>query len=99
MVCKFCGTEMERTFSFEKGKGYSSMECPNCGKHTSKKEITYTDEGNVVLAANKDGVPYLMYGNEGNIVKPKKKRKNKNNKHNKAVNQVGVKRATGSCVE
>lgn len=49
MVCKHCGAEMERTFSFENGKGYTSYRCINCGNNTRKKDIVYSKNGKVIF--------------------------------------------------
>ena len=37
------------------------FECPNCGAHTRPHEIAFTEEGNVILAKNKEGSPILAY--------------------------------------
>lgn len=62
MICKNCKTEMGRVFSYDtQGKGSQILECPNCGARTNARDITFTEEGNVVLATNKEGKPVLAY--------------------------------------
>ena len=62
MICKNCDTEMERVFSYDShGEGDQILKCPNCGAHTKAREITFTEEGNVILATNKEGKPILAY--------------------------------------
>jgi hypothetical protein len=75
---------MERIFNFNtNGEGSRILKCPNCGAHTSAKEVTYTDEGNVILATDRKGKPTLAYQvanplseNYGNIIKIKPKSQN-----------------------
>lgn len=62
MICKVCKTEMVRVFSYDThGEGSQILECPNCGARTKARDITFTEEGNVVLSTNKDGKPVLAY--------------------------------------
>lgn len=61
-ICENCNTEFRKVFSFNSdGDNTQYFECPNCGEHTRPKEITFTEEGNVILAKNKDGKPTLAY--------------------------------------
>ena len=62
MICKNCKAEMERVISYDKhDKNGKIIECPNCGAHTNARDITFTEEGNVVLSTNKEGKPVLAY--------------------------------------
>lgn len=62
MICKNCDTEMVRVFSYDtQGEGSQILECPNCGARTKARDITFTEEGNVVLSTNKEGKPVLAY--------------------------------------
>lgn len=79
---------MERVFSFdEDGKNTRSLVCPQCGAVISTKELTYTEEGDVVVVTDKKGNPSLVYQtsnpaaiNYGKLVKVKPKVEPKNDK-------------------
>lgn len=61
-ICENCNAEFRKVFSFNSnGEGFHYFECPNCGDRTRPNEITFTEEGNVVLAKNKEGKPTLAY--------------------------------------
>lgn len=88
MNCKNCKTPMNRVFSYgTDGVGHSILECPRCGASTKPRKISFTDEGNVVLAADKNGNPTLAYQvadkekeNYGDIIKIKPKVTDSENK-------------------
>ena len=62
IICENCNTEFRKVFSFDgNGEGVHYFECPNCGAHTRPREIDFTEEGNVILAKNKEGKPILAY--------------------------------------
>ena len=62
IICENCNTEFRKVFSFDSnGEGVHYFECPNCGAHTRPREIDFTEEGNVILAKNKEGKPILAY--------------------------------------
>ena len=62
IICENCNTEFRKVFSFNSnGEGVHYFECPNCGAHTRPHEIAFTEEGNVILAKNKEGNPILAY--------------------------------------
>lgn len=62
IICENCNTEFRKVFSFNSnGEGVHYFECPNCGTHTRPREIDFTEEGNVILAKNKEGKPILAY--------------------------------------
>ena len=62
IICENCNTEFRKVFSFDSnGEGVHYFECPNCGTHTRPREIDFTEEGNVILAKNKEGKPILAY--------------------------------------
>lgn len=62
MNCKYCNAVMERVFRFDtEGKATRVLVCPNCGAETKPKELTYTEEGNVVISTDKKGNPTLAY--------------------------------------
>ena len=62
IICENCNTEFRKVFSFNgNGEGVHYFECPNCGAHTRPREIDFTEEGNVILAKNKEGKPILAY--------------------------------------
>jgi hypothetical protein len=53
---------MVRVFSYDtQGEGNQILECPNCGARTKARDITFTEEGNVILSTNKEGKPVLAY--------------------------------------
>lgn len=61
-ICENCNTEFRKVFSFNSdGDNTQYFECPNCGEHTRPREIDFTEEGNVILAKNKEGKPILAY--------------------------------------
>ena len=62
IICENCNTEFRKVFSFDgNGEGVHYFECPNCGAHTRPREIDFPEEGNVILAKNKEGKPILAY--------------------------------------
>ncbi len=62
IICENCNTEFRKVFSFNSnGEGVHYFECPNCGAHNRPREIDFTEEGNVILAKNKEGKPILAY--------------------------------------
>lgn len=101
MICKNCDTEMERVFSYDShGEGNQILKCPNCGAHTKAREITFTEEGNVILATNKEGKPILAYQvanpedekTYGNIISIKQEKPKDNKKPIKKPTNKGNKK-------
>lgn len=105
MNCKNCNSPMERVFRFgTDGKASRTIVCPRCGAEVPERELTYTDEGDVIIATDKKGNPTLAYqvhnpeaNNYGGIVKVKQKPVDKDKpaqgeKRNKPFNRNKKKR-------